>query len=111
MLSATQNQLFNTRQVGATGGTPATYDAEGNQTRKEYQELDTFYTIPYSNNWIDNEDADRLKGNSLFDIFKDWCGEQYFTYEMKPNFSDYGDVDSKALNQDLKSDLERYLNK
>lgn len=84
-------------------------DAEGNQTRREYQELDTFYTIPYNNDWIDNEDADRLKGNSLFDIFKEWCGEQYFTYEMKPNFSDYGDVDSKALNQDLKSDLERYL--
>jgi hypothetical protein len=84
-------------------------DAEGNQTRKEYQELDTFYTIPYSNDWIDNEDADRLQGNSLFDIFKDWCGEQYFTYEMKPNFSDYGDVDSKALNQEIKGDLERYL--
>ena len=32
MLSATQNQLFNTRQVGASAGTPATYDAEGNQT-------------------------------------------------------------------------------
>ena len=84
-------------------------DAEGNQTRREYQELDTFYTIPYDNDWIDNEDAERLKGNSLVDIFKEWCGEQYFTYEMSPNFSDYGDVDSKALNQDLKSDLERYL--
>ena len=84
-------------------------DAEGNQTRREYQELDTFYTIPYSNDWIDNEDADRLKDSSLFDIFKDWCGEQYFTYEMKPNFSDYGDVDSKALNQEIKGDLERYL--
>jgi len=86
-------------------------DAEGNQTRREYQELDTFYTIPYNNNWIDNEDGERLKNLSLHDIFKDWCGEQYFTYEMKPNFSDYGDVDSKALNQDLKSDLERYLNR
>ena len=84
-------------------------DAEGNQTRREYQELDTFYKIPYNNDWIDNEDADRLKGNSLFDIFKEWCGEQYFTYEMKPNFSDYGDVNSVALNKDLKSDLERYL--
>jgi hypothetical protein len=84
-------------------------DAEGNQTRREYQELDTFYTIPYNNDWIDNEDCDRLKGNSLFDIFKDWCGEQYFTYEMKPNFSDYGDVDSKALNNEIKGDLERYL--
>jgi hypothetical protein len=86
-----------------------TKDADGNQTRKEYQELDTFYTIPYSNDWINNEDADRLKDSSLFDIFKDWCGEQYFTYEMKPNFSDYGDVDSKALNQEIKGDLERYL--
>ena len=84
-------------------------DAEGNQTRREYQELDTFYTIPYDNDWINNEDTERLKGNSLVDIFKEWCGEQYFTYEMSPNFSDYGDVDSKALNQDLKSDLERYL--
>jgi hypothetical protein len=86
-------------------------DAEGNQTRREYKELDTFYTIPFNNDWISNEDAERLKGNSLVDIFKEWCGEQYFTYEMNPYFSDYGDVDSKALNQDLKSDLERYLKK
>jgi hypothetical protein len=86
-------------------------DAEGNQTRREYQELDTFYTIPYSNDWIDNSEGDTLQDNSLVDIFKQWCGEQYFTYEMNPNFSDYGDVDSKALNNDLKSDLERYLNK
>ena len=86
-------------------------DAEGNQTRREYQEIDTFYVIPYKNDWIDNEDGERLKGNSLVDIFKEWCGEQYFTYEMHPNFSDYGDVDSKALNQDLKSDLERYLSR
>lgn len=84
-------------------------DAEGNQTRREYQELDTFYTIPYNNDWIENEDGDRLKGNSLVDIFKQWCGEQYFTYEMNPNFSDYGDVDSKALNTEIKGDLERYL--
>lgn len=86
-------------------------DAEGNETKREYKEMVTYYTIPYSNDWIDNEDAERLKGNSLFDIFKEWCGEQYFTYEMKPHFSDYGSVDSKALNNDLKSDLERYLKK
>jgi len=86
-------------------------DSEGNQTKREYQELDTFYIIPYNNDWINNEEADRLKGNSLFDIFKDWCGEQYFTYEMKPNFSDYGDVDSKALNNEIRRDLEGYLKK
>jgi len=84
-------------------------DAEGNQTRREYQELDTFYKIPYNNDWIENSEGDTLQDNSLFDIFKEWCGEQYFTYEMKPNFSDYGDVNSVALNKDLKSDLERYL--
>ena len=86
-------------------------DAEGNQTRREYQELDTFYTIPYNNDWIDNYDGERLKNLSLHDIFKEWCGEQYFTYEMKPYFSDSGDVDSKSLNQEIKGDLERYLNR
>jgi hypothetical protein len=86
-------------------------DSEGNQTKREYQEIDTFYIIPYNNDWINNEDADRLKGNSLFDIFKDWCGEQYFTYEMEPNFSDYGDVDSKSLNNEIRRDLEGYLKK
>lgn len=80
-----------------------------NQVRKEYKELDTFFKIPYNNDWIENEDSDRLQGNSLFDIFKEWCGEQYFTYKMNPYFSDYGNVDSKAMNSDLKSDLERYL--
>ncbi len=84
-------------------------DAEGNQTRREYKELDTFYTIPYSNDWIDNEDGDRLQGSSLLTIFKDWCGEQYFTYNLEPYFSDYGNVDSKALNREIKGDLERYL--
>ena len=86
-------------------------DAEGNQTRREYQELDTFYKIPYKNDWIDNYDGERLKNLSLHDIFKEWCGEQYFTYEMKPYFSDYGDVDSKALNTEIKGDLERYLSR
>ena len=86
-------------------------DAEGNQTRRKYQELDTFYTIPYNNDWIDNYDGERLKNLSLHDIFKEWCGEQYFTYEMKPYFSDYGDVDSKALNTEIKGDLERYLSR
>jgi hypothetical protein len=30
---------------------------------------------------------------------------------MKPNFSDYGDVDSKALNNEIRRDLEGYLKK
>lgn len=88
---------------------PLDRDADGNQIKREYKEVMTFYKIPYNNDWIDNEDAERLKGNSLTDIFKQWCGEQYFNYEMKPYFSDYGDVDSKALNSEIESDLKRYL--
>lgn len=86
-----------------------TKDAEGNQTKREYKDIVTFFIIPYNNDWIDNEDGDRLKGRSLLEIFKEWCGEQYFRYNMSPNFYDYGDVDSKALNSEIKGDLERYL--
>lgn len=88
-----------------------TKDAEGNQTRKEYKDIVTFFIIPYNNDWIENEDGDRLKDRSLLEIFKEWCGEQYFRYDMSPNFYDYGDVDSKALNSEIKGDLERYLKK
>lgn len=89
-----------------------TKDAEGNQTRREYKDMVTFFIIPYNNDWIENEDnGDRLKDRSLSEIFKEWCGEQYFRYDMEPNFYDYGDVDSKALNSEIKGDLERYLNK
>lgn len=86
-------------------------DAEGNQTKREYQVTETFYIIQFSNDWTENTDAEYLKGRDLVDLFKEWCGEMNFNYQMSPHFSDYGNVDSVALNKDITSDLKRYLSK
>jgi len=88
-----------------------TKDAEGNQTRKEYKEMVTFYIIQFNNDWTENTDAEYLKGRDLVDLFKEYCGEMGFNYSMEPHFSDWGDVDSVALNKDINSDLKRYLSK
>jgi hypothetical protein len=79
--------------------------------RKEYQTEVTFYQIPYDNNWIENVDSDYLYNKDLDDLFRDWISEQSFNYEMNPRISDYGDVDSKKMNEDIKDYLDRYLNR
>jgi len=87
-------------------------DAEGNQTRKEYKEMVTFYVIQFSNDWTENTDAEYLKGRDLVDLFKEYCSnEMQFNYNMDPYFSDYGNVDRVSLNKDITSDLNRYLSK
>lgn len=86
-------------------------DAEGNQTVKEYTEEHDFYVIPFSNDWIEENDSEYLYNKHLKDIFDEWCGHQYFTYEIKPHFSDYGNVDNKELNSEIKGNLTRYLNR
>jgi hypothetical protein len=86
-------------------------DAEGNQTVKEYTEEKDFYVIPFSNDWIEENDSEYLYNKNLKDIFDEWCGQQYFTYEINPHFSDYGSVDRKELNSEIKGNLERYLNR
>jgi hypothetical protein len=86
-----------------------TKDAEGNQVRREYEDIVTFYIIPYNNDWIGEKDEDDLKDKSLYEIFMDWLSEQNLNYDMNPRLSDYGDVDSKSLNKDIKYDLEGYL--
>ena len=88
-----------------------TKDAEGNQTKREYQVTVTFYIIQFSNDWTENTDPEYLKYRDLVDLFKEWCGEMNFNYQMSPHFSDYGNVDSVALNKDINSDLKRYLSK
>ena len=86
-------------------------DAEGNQTKREYQVTETFYIIQFSNDWTENTDAEYLKGRDLVDLFKEYCGEMSFNYKIEPRFSDWGDVDKVALNKDINSDLKRYLSK
>jgi len=86
-------------------------DAEGNQTKREYQVTETFYIIQFNNDWTENTDAEYLKGRDLVDLFKEYCGEMSFNYKIEPHFSDWGDVDKVALNKDINSDLKRYLSK
>jgi hypothetical protein len=86
-------------------------EVEYPQVAKEYKIEKEFYVIPFSNEWIENLDSEFLYNKNLKDIFDEWCGHQYFTYEIKPHFSDYGDVDNKELNSEIKANLERYLNR
>ena len=78
---------------------------------KGYKIEKEFYVIPFSNDWISETDSEDLYNKNLKDIFDEWCGHQYFTYEIKPYFSDYGNVDNKKLNSEIKGNLERYLNR
>ena len=78
---------------------------------KGYKLEKDFYVIPFSNEWLQDLDSEFLYNKNLKDIFDEWCGQQYFTYEIKPYFSDYGNVDNKKLNSEIKGNLERYLNR
>jgi hypothetical protein len=85
-------------------------DESGNW--RTYKEEETFYHIAYSNDWIEDFGTEDLEGESLETIFSEYCYKNSKTgYELKPHFSDYGDVDDKAWNKDVKSDLLRFLNK
>lgn len=78
---------------------------------KGYKIEKEFYVISFSNDWISETDSEDLYNKNLKDIFDEWCGHQYFTYEINPHFSDYGNVDNKKLNSEIKGNLERYLNR
>lgn len=85
-------------------------DESGNW--RTYKEEETFYLIAYSNDWIEDFETGDLEGESLETIFSEYCYKNSKTgYELKPHFSDYGDVDDKAWNKDVKSDLLRFLSK
>jgi hypothetical protein len=85
-------------------------DSEGNEKVKKYTEEETFYRIKFDNKWIEEFDSEDLFKFNLDGIFREYCGNLE-RYELNPRFSDYGDVDSKALNSDIKSILTRYLSK
>ena len=79
--------------------------------RREYKTEVTFYQIPFDNKWIEDIDSDHLFDKKLESVFREWVNEQNFDYTMNPRLSDYGDVDSKKMNEDIRRYLERYLNK
>jgi hypothetical protein len=87
------------------------YKDENGNTRT-YTELETFYLIQFSNDWIEDMEIDDLENERLTNIFQQYIYNNDMTgYELKPYFSDYGNVDEKAWNKDIKSDLLRFLNK
>ena len=88
------------------------FNKDENGNWRTYKEEETFYLIRFSNDWIEDFEIDDLEKESLETIFSEYCYKNDKTgYELKPHFSDYGDVDDKAWNKDVKSDLLRFLNK
>jgi hypothetical protein len=83
-------------------------DGEGNEVLHKYTEEETFYRIQFENKWIEDWDSEDIFKYNLDGIFREYCGNLE-RYELNPRFSDYGDVDTKSLNSEIKSILTRYL--
>ena len=86
--------------------------ADGNEVIHKYTEEETFYRIQFDNKWIedtnDERDDDQFYGLTLRSIFREYC-ETLERYDLNPRFSDYGDVDSKKMNSEIKAILTKYL--
>ena len=88
------------------------FNKDENGNWSTYKEDETFYLIQFSNEWIEDMEIDNIEGENLTSIFEQYLYNNSMTgYELKPYFSDYGDVDDKEWNKDVKSDLLRFLNK
>lgn len=78
--------------------------------KKEYTEEEKFFSLPLNNEWLEHYDYDVLVNlGGLESVFNEWASESSFGYELKPNFSSYGDVDRNALNKEIKGILTHYL--
>jgi hypothetical protein len=68
-----------------------------------------YYRIEFEDKWlIDEEDVEYqdYENLKLIDVLRNYCEVQDFNYDLKPNFSDYGEVDSKSFNAEVKSILK-----
>lgn len=63
----------------------------------------------YEDKWIEEFDYDFLDGESLYNIFREYCHNSIGTFDLNPNFSDYGDVNRTDMNADIKSTLEDFI--
>jgi hypothetical protein len=88
------------------------FNKDENGNWRTYKEEETFYLIQFDSEWIEDMEVDEIEEESLTNIFEQYLYKNAKTgYELKPYFSDYGDVDDKEWNKDVKSDLLRFLNK
>jgi hypothetical protein len=78
--------------------------------RKEYTEKERFFSLPLNNDWLEYYDYDDLTNlGSIESVFKEWASDASFGYELKPNFSSYGDVNKDELNKEIKGIITNYL--
>lgn len=89
-------------------------DSDGNKKVNKYKTEVTYYRIPFDEKWLDvtsDWDYDDMKRHitDLSDLFNEYCGQEYFSYSLNPRINDWGSVDSKALNEDIKSYLTRFI--
>lgn len=89
-------------------------DSEGNKKIHKYKQEVIYYRIPFDEKWlsvIEDWDYDDMKNhiNNIEGLVHEYGGQEYFNYTMSPNMHDWGNVDSKALNEDIKHYLTRFI--
>lgn len=85
-------------------------NSEGEKEKKYYTDNIIYYQIEFDKDWIREMDSEDLfRFDNLLYIFKEYCRHQYYSKSLNPRMYDYGDVDSKALNSEIKSILNNYL--
>lgn len=75
---------------------------------KKYEVENTYFDIAFDIKWIEDILEDLPDFNSVSEILYEYIGN-IGSYRLDPYFSDYGNVDDKALNSDIKSSLKKYL--
>jgi len=84
------------------------YTKKDTNERVYYETMVTHYELPFQDKWI-LDYGKSLKGYSLDSLFTEWCSDDYTSYELKPHFKDWGDVDSKELNREIASILKYHF--
>lgn len=79
---------------------------------------DFVYRILFEKKWIDHEDSYSTfpydneyltEFDSVVDVFSDHCNNGIYTKKLNPRLSDYGNVNFKDFNKEIKSILVNYL--
>ena len=79
------------------------------ETVMEDEEV-TYYYLKFDNGWLGiNYYNDDVDFNTIDDALNNYFNNNYFNYELNPNWSDYGDYDLKQLNKEIKSELTYFL--
>lgn len=81
---------------------------DGGQQRVPYKENVLHYELPFQDQWIE-EYGKSGRNHQLSSLFWEWTSDRYFESELKPRFSDWGDVNNKELNVEIASILKYHI--